>query len=130
MSDLGVAYSIRQARIKHAKPRRDPLRVYARALFDQVRSGEVNHLEAFARVVDFAAALLCDFPKWPQFSSGGQADALTDDLQALFVGEGLTRRGGRFTGDHYVELSGSTGFKPQFQEEGNQIMHATAGIVL
>jgi hypothetical protein len=122
--------AIREAREAWAKQRRDPVRVYALALFAHVRTGAVTHCEAFARIVEFAAALLHDYARRPRALFQGPAELLTRDMMALFVGEGFTTDKGRYRGPHYVEISGSTGFRQEFQEVGNQIQHAAAGIIL
>ena len=100
------------------------LQRFAKNLSKQAKAQTVTDCEAFLTILQRAAVQV----------SGGKHPAvrMIDDLKAVLIGVGL-RDDNRNTGPYALEYGAfaDSGFKAEFKEGGgNQVQHATAGLVL
>jgi len=108
--------------------RRNTLKSYALKLSKAVKDSRMNDLEAFVDIATFATMPFLDFR--PE-----QQDAYffgyLEDLRRLLIGDGFTNTE-RNKGTYALGFNAfhDSGFKKEFQDGGNQVQHAMAGIYI
>ena len=108
--------------------RRNTLKSYALTLSKAVKASKMNDLEAFADIATFATVPFIDFrSQWQDAYFFGYLE----DLRRVLIGDGFTNTE-RNTGTFALGFNAfhDSGFKKEFQDGGNQVQHAMAGIYI
>ena len=109
--------------------RRNDLKNYALGLSKQVKQSKMTDLEAFVNI-----ALYASLPFSNTTTSSiqdVQCEVYLEDLRRVLVGDGFTtneRNSGKYALGYNAFLD--RGFKKEFQDGGNQVQHAMAGIYI
>ena len=117
----------------HSTDRRNKLKVFAKSMAAMARNGSMTDLEGFARVAAFAAVPFQAMPAKAGPSDLGEiyCEVYLEDLRRVLIGDGFTnteRNNGKFALG--FNAFRDTGFKPEYQDGGNQVQHAMAGIYI
>jgi hypothetical protein len=127
---LGPFYDA-QREMRHGEIwRRIKLKVFAQSMADSARKGTITDLEGFARVA-YQASIPFRKAGVEKYDDDFQCREYLEDLRRVLIGDGLRsseRNHGRFALG--FNAFRDTGFKPEYQDGGNQVQHAMAGIYI
>lgn len=105
------------------------LQSYAYGLSRSALEGGLSDGESFARIVDYAGLLVSHLGPLPSAPEDMAAYVMLEDLRRVLIGDGFSRSH-RNHGEFALRFGafGDSGFRPDFQDGGNQVQHAMAGI--
>ena len=108
--------------------RRNSLKNYALTLSKLVKQSSMTDLEAFANVAFFGTLPLMNLDREIQRVL---CDVYLEDLRRVLIGDGFTTSE-RNTGKYALGFNAfqDKGFKKEYQDGGNQVQHAMAGIYI
>ena len=108
--------------------RRNKLKTFALAVAQQARAKVITDLEGFVGVAIFASLPFSGLDHDLRY---GEYKNYLQDLRRVLIGDGFTTSE-RNSGDYALPFQAflDSGFKPEFQDGGNQVQHAMAGIYI
>lgn len=108
--------------------RRNSLKGYALALAKQARQSKITDLDGFVSVATYA---LLPFQDKDRDIQDSLFRVYLEDLRLVLIGDGFTTTE-RNSGKYALGFNAfhDTGFKKEFQDGGNQVQHAMAGIYI
>ncbi len=117
--------------------RRSTIRDYLVDRYEEIRNGTATHLEVMVDAVELTVQLAQGFYSGQTPEEGAITEMVIGDLQAVFIGNGLTDPTGRGEGPHWygngvgIEEGrrGATGFDEQFHGRDDQVQHTIGGVV-
>lgn len=114
--------------------RRSSLRDYVVSLYPDVKSENLTHLEVLKSAVELSIQQVRNDPG---VQEGKVTETVLDDLQAVFIGNGLSNLTGRGRGKYWYGNQvgidegrrGATGYDLKFTDRDDQVQHTIGGIV-
>lgn len=115
---------------QYSKKRLLPLKTYAQTIASYARYSYITDLDGFVAVTAFAAAFFQNGVKEKEIKKAYFRTYL-EDLKRVLIGDGFTNSE-RNLGTYALHFQAflDTGFKKEFQDGGNQVQHAMAGIYI
>lgn len=109
--------------------RTSALQSYAYGLSRSALESDLTDGESFARIVEYASLLVCNLGPKPSAVDDMAAYVMLEDLRRVLIGDGFSRSH-RNHGEFALRFGAflDRGFRPEFQDGGNQVQHAMAGI--
>ena len=110
--------------------RRSSLRRFAGELSNHATNGVMTDLEAFVGIASYAAIPFSDSNS-DSYWTNSPFKSYLEDLRRVLIGDGFIISD-RNSGKYALAFNAfhDSGFKTQFQDGGNQVQHAMAGIYI
>ncbi len=110
------------------------LRDFVVSQYTDIAAGTTTHLDALVEATTLA---ISNVRNDPNVAAADVTVTVLADLQAVYIGDGLSNLGGRGTGEYWYgnQISinegrrGATGYDDQYVDRSDQVQHTIGGVI-